>query len=351
MSEAVAWQAVTPEPRPDFKRDGRKRPLIMQPNGKRLAYTRCTTYVGAPEDLYNVHQWEKRQVSLGLAARPDLVQSVAANRTDKDELNRIADLAKEAAGASAAARRGSNIHAFSELVDQGLDLPPGLDNATLTSLAAYRDAMAPFKVNEIEVPLVNDPSKVAGTADRVITYRGNRYIADLKTGSTVELGTGKIAGQLAMYAHSRPYDVVAEKRLDHHGASVLWGLVIHLPADKPGTVALHWIDLDAGWRWCQLAGVTREFRSMKFAKWTKPFDPEARPEPSVRAVKADAKAAAEAAELAAERESIRRQIQASDTRALIEAVWKRSQRAWDASLTEVAKARISDIETTERNHA
>lgn len=338
---APAWEAVG---RTDFRRDRWKRPLIRQHDGNDLAYTRCTTFVGAPEDLFNVQRWEKRQVALGLASRTDLLLSVSAHRDDKEELNRICDQAKEAAGASAASIRGTAVHKLTELVDRGEELPRGLDPDTLKMLDAYAEAMKPFKTRDIEARLVQDRAKVAGTTDRILGYRGGIYIGDIKTGSTVELGTGKIGGQLAMYAHSRPYDVNKDERLDHHGASTLWGLIIHLPAERPGEVNLHWVDLEKGWGWCQVAGQVRAERARTFKQWTKPFEDGQKPEPKVSEVKASRKAAETARDLQQARESVRRQILASDSRDLVLTVWKREQAIWDDDLTAVAKARVAELE-------
>lgn len=336
----TTWEETA---RPDFKRDRFKRPLILQADGKRVAYTRVTTFVGAPEDTYNLEKWKMRQVALGLAARPDLVLDVSAHRDDKAHLNKVCDTALEVAGSSAAATRGTAIHAFTELIDSGRELPAGLDADTRKCLDAYSAAMAPFKVHGIEVQVVSDALRLAGTADRLISYRGNRYIADLKTGSTIELGTGKIAGQLAAYAHSRPYDVTSEARLEGHGASVSWGLVIHLPADKPGEVSLYWVNLLMGWAWVIVARQVRDQRAHNFKAWTKPFELGNRPEPT----KADKDAA-----LAAERGEIERiqrraeivkQINASPTADIIRAVWRRYAGDWDDSLTAVARERIGEI--------
>lgn len=343
MTAAPKWETVTPESAPDFRRDRFKRPLIRQADGSDLAYTRATTYVGAPEDLYNVHKWERRQVALGLAARSDLLLAVSAHRDEKGELDKLCDAAKEAAGASAASRRGTAIHKLSELVDRGEKLPPGLDAETRTCLEAYAAAMRPFKVKAIEARLVQDRAHVAGTTDRILSYRGMTYIADLKTGSTVELGAGKIAGQLAMYAHSRPYDVTTDTRTDAHGASTQYGLVIHLPAARPGEITLHWIDLETGWRWCQLAGQIRDVRAIKPGAWLKPFDPERRPEPKASELRAARREFVVSRDRASARRSILSQIAASDSRELLTAIWERETALWDDGLTQAVKERLNEI--------
>jgi hypothetical protein len=343
MTAAPMWETITPEPRPDFRRDRWKRPYVRQLDGSDVAYTRATTYVSAPEDLFNVHKWEKRQVATGLSMRPDLLLAVTAHRDDKTELNNICDAAKEAAGSSIASRRGTAIHKLSELVDSGIELPPGLDSETRKSLDAYAAAMRPFKVKRIEAQLVQDTRQVAGTTDRILTYRGMTYIADLKTGSTVDLGAGKIAGQLAMYAHSLPYDVTKDERMDAHGASVQYGLVIHLPAERPGEINLHWIDLEAGWRWCQLAGQIRAIRAIKPREWLSPFDAERRPEPKASELRAERREYIAERDRYAARRKVLKQIAASDSRELLTAIWERETAIWDDGLTEAVKERLSAI--------
>lgn len=337
------WETITLESAPDFRRDRWRRPLIRQADGSDLAYTRATTYVGAPEDLYNVHKWERRQVALGLAARSDLLLAVSAHRDEKGELDKLCDAAKEAAGASAASRRGTAIHKLSELVDRGEELPPGLDAETRACLEAYAAAMRPFKVKAIEARLVQDRARVAGTTDRILTYRGMTYIADLKTGSTVDLGAGKIGGQLAMYAHSRPYDVTTDTRTDAHGASTQYGLVIHLPAERPGEISLRWIDLETGWRWCQLAGQIRDMRAMKPGAWLKPFDAERPPEPKASELRAERREFIAARDRETARRSVLRQIAASDSRELLTAIWERESALWDDGLTQAVKERLNEI--------
>lgn len=343
MPTEPIWELVSPTIRPDFRRDRWKRPLVRQRDGSDVAYTRCTTFVGAPEDLYNVQRWEKRQVALGLAARPDLLLSVSAHRDEKAELNRICDAAKEAAGASAASTRGTAIHKLSELIDEGRELPPGLDGETRAALEAYAAAMRPFKVKAIEARLVQDRMRVAGTTDRILHYRGITYIADLKTGSTVDLGAGKIAGQLAMYAHSHPYDVTSDQRMDAHGASTQYGLVIHLPAERPGEINLHWINLEKGWRWCHVANQVRELRATKSDGWLKPFDADRHPEPKASEKRAARREYIAERDAASARRSVLRQIAASDSRELLEAIWARETAIWDEGLTEAVKARLSEI--------
>ena len=246
------------------ERDRWGRPLIVPPGGgKAVAYTRCTTYVGALEDTYNLERWKCRMTALGLAVRPDLQLAVVAHKDDKNKLNEVCDQAVEAAQASAAANTGTALHALTEQLDRG-----ELDIATVPSdyrpdVTAYQNviAAAGVKVEAIEQFGVHDGLKVAGTWDRIFNIDGRRYIADLKTGS-IEYGMGKIAMQLAVYSRCQVYDVATKTRTPLDGVDMDRGIVIHLPAGT-GKAFLWWVDINAGWEAVALATQVRAWRARK----------------------------------------------------------------------------------------
>jgi hypothetical protein len=197
-----------------------------------------------------------------MAARPDLVMAAAAtDPDDKRALDAIVDQAAEAAKAHAAATTGTALHAFTERLDRGR--PLGIVPADyVADIEAYRAATADFEHMLIEQFTVNDKLKIGGTPDRVLMYQGQAYIGDLKTGS-ITYGAAKIAMQLAVYAHSTPYDHVTQTRTPYPAdVSTTRGIVIHLPAGT-GKCELHWIDLDAGWDGVFLAGSVRQWRTTK----------------------------------------------------------------------------------------
>jgi hypothetical protein len=271
---------VTPTPpRPEVQRDRWDRPLVLDPTGKRTAYTRCTTFVSAIEDTFNLSRWAQRKVAYGLSLRPDLARQVAelsaAEETadTKAALNVLLDKAKRAGGGDDAAAMGTYMHKVTEAADLGYDpaevpMPelafPRQREEFTADLDAYVEATAPLRTRMVEAFSVLDHLKVAGTPDRVVEYQGKRYIADLKTGS-INLGALKIAAQLAVYSRSRPYDVATDERTEHHGASHEWGIVVHLPLGT-GTCTLHWVDLTTGWRAAMLCGEVRRARSSHKAR-------------------------------------------------------------------------------------
>lgn len=323
-------------PPPSVERDRYGRPMIFPPNAKKpVAYTRCTTFIDVLDDKYNLQKWQQRMVALGLAARPDLMLSVSAHKDDKDELDRICESAREHAGATVAATTGTAVHALTELVDRGQELPI-LPDAATADVEAYRAATEPLKAVEIERLVVHDRLKVAGTPDRVVEYEGERYIADIKTGS-IKYSALKIAMQLAIYAHSSMYDVTTHERTHHH-ASANRGIVIWVPAGE-AKAELYWIDLEAGWAAVQVAKEVREQRRLKFAQLTEPFGPPSRP--SLHR----AKQAEQRAQTDAERElaKVAALIDASDDADVIRGLWVRYEAIWTDDLTERAKARIAQL--------
>lgn len=304
---------------PEIARDRYGRPLVVPPGGgKAVAYTRCTTYIDVLEDKFALTKWMMRMTALGLSTRPDLMLAVAAHREDKKALDRICEDAKEAAAASAAATTGTALHALTELVDSGRDLPV-LPETAVADLMAYKTATRDLKAVHIEQFCVLDDLKVGGTPDRVVEVAGQRYIADIKTGS-IEYGILKIAMQLAVYARAATYDIGTGTRGDH-AASLERGLIIHLPAGQ-AMCSLHWVDLEVGWQAVQVAGAVREHRKTKFGDITAPYS---------------------AADGVAQRTTLADQIAACTTADEVRALWAANASRWTDALTEQAKAHITKL--------
>ena len=324
-----------PSTQPQPQRDFWKRPYVQRPEGgKPVPYTRCTTFVSAIEDTYKLGLWQQRHVARGVAFHRDLVELIAkTDADDRDEMDRLVELARERSGAGDAARLGTYLHAVTEAADRGQD--PGEVELPLQSyglldptpyvahLAAYLRATEELKAVEIEAFLVNDPLKVAGTTDRVVVYQGKRYIADLKTGRSVtEWGYHKIAAQLAMYARSRPYDFIEHQRLEPHGAELDRGILIHLPAEgeQAGTCTLWWVDLMQGWEIVQLCRNVRATRAVRSGQIFR----ELHPLPAAPLTLAD-------------------QIRLAQSRDAVTAIWRAHPQEWTDELTELAKVHIANL--------
>lgn len=334
----------------DIPRDRWGRPLIIPPEGgKPIAYTRCTTYVGALEDTYNLGRWQQRMTVAGIASRPDLHLRAASLGLPPDDdgtpareaeakrwktaMDQVVDDAREAAAASAAATIGTSLHTLTEAIDRGQDIGtiperyrPHLDN--------YRQATQTLTAVEIERFLVHDGLQIGGTADRIVRVDGHDglIIADVKTGS-IEFGAGKIAMQLAVYAHSDHYDPATGGRQPIDGIRHDLGIIIHLNA-KTGTCALYWADLAAGWEAVQLATQVRAWRARKGL--LTPADLTAT-RPAVDAVEQMTAARVDA--------SIRAAIDAAASADDLVTLWRSAaaRGAWTDLHTAAAKARLNSL--------
>lgn len=248
---------------PQVARDRYGRPVLPVPgSSKRTAYTRATTVAGAIEEYYNIGRWERRLDAIGFSQRPDLVLSIATNLDNRAELDAICDAAKEAARGSAASRIGTATHRLTEIYDSG-GVVPTVSAEASGDLHAYAATTSGLVHQAIEQFTVLDSAGIAGTPDRLSTLAGAPeigYITDIKTGSTVDLGAGKIAAQLAIYSRSVPADPETGQRSEWPvPVSQEWGLVIHLPAGQ-ATAELRWVDLTAGWQIVELALAVRAWR-------------------------------------------------------------------------------------------
>lgn len=254
-------------PSPQIPRDRYGRPLIVPPDGgKAVAYTRCTTFVDCLDDKTNLSKWMQRKVAQGLAMRPDLLMAIATlddpDGRGKAELNRICEAAMEAAQSKAAATTGTALHKFTERLDLGQDVGH-VPTEYAADLTAYTKATAGLEVVAVENFVVLDSHRVGGTFDRLVKHNGRLTIADVKTGS-IDYSMGKIAMQLAIYAHAQGYDADGGRRTPLGDVDLEQALVIHLPAGK-GKCDLVPVDIAAGWEAIPLAQQVRDWRTRKWA--------------------------------------------------------------------------------------
>lgn len=244
---------------PEPSRDSFGRPLIIPPGGgEPVTYRRCTTFIDVLGDRSNLEKWKQRQTAIGLSRRADLLLRVATAQKDNKALDKVCEWALQAAGADAGANIGTAIHSLTEQIDRGET--PEIPAAWAKDIQAYLQAVKLLTMKMIEVFVVNDELKVAGTFDRLTeTLLGVPMVADLKTGSVYD--GGKIAMQLAVYANSAIYDTETGERspLD---CSKDRGLVIHLPQGE-GKCKVYEADLVEGWKGAQLAADVWAWRAKK----------------------------------------------------------------------------------------
>lgn len=260
------------EVRTEIQRNGWGQPMVIPPGGgKRCGYKRTTTFVDVTEAQRGLMNWMKGRTAFGMGQRPDLVLAAAASRIDdKAGLLSIAEKAMEHAEGSAAATTGTALHALTQRVDEGGLLGQVPDSA-VADIEAYERATSGLIHLAVEQFRVHDDWKVAGTPDRVSMLDGEIFIADVKTGSIDY--PSKMAMQLAMYAHSLPYDVSTDERGPQtDGLNLQRAIIIHLPAGT-ATCRLVWIDIERGWEACQLAKQIWEWRAQRNLTWAVDDEP------------------------------------------------------------------------------
>jgi hypothetical protein len=341
------WEPATEPPR-----DRWGRPLVIPPDGgKAIAYTRCTTFVDTLDDPFNLTQWKRRMVAVGLSQRPDLLLRVNSlgPQPDKDtddgntyrrwkkQMDETCDAAVEAAKASASATIGTALHAITERMDRGLDIGV-VPDAYKPHLRAYEEKTRDFTAVHIERFCVYDDFRIGGTPDRVLQIDGHDklIIGDLKTGDTT-FGILKIVQQLAVYARSALYHPDTGARTPLGNVDTDRGLIIALDS-RTGVCNLQWIDLRRGWEAVLISKNVRDARTWK--DLSEPYSgPEAATLPlsptiaeeNARDLTAEAKTALEVA--------IRNANSPDD----LVTVWTRAGNQWTDHHTELARARKAEL--------
>ena len=230
------------------------------------AYQRVTTLANMLDGRHALERWGKRGVARGLTLRPDILAKIAAcPEDDIAKTDVLCEAALEAAAGSKGANMGDALHLMTARVDRGEEFrpPPPWD----VDIKAYCDlrerAGLTICPEWVEKTCVVSALNVAGTFDRIVEKAGRLWVADLKTGRSLDYAWGSIAIQLACYAHA-----------DHiwdWEASAAWrmpevdrkrALVIHLPASS-GQATLHVVDIEAGWEAAKQAAWVRDWRGRK----------------------------------------------------------------------------------------
>jgi hypothetical protein len=247
--------------------------------GKKQAWQRCTTFAKMLEDTFGLGVWQQRMVAKGLALRPDLLDVVATLevKRDAEQLNRLLEQAKDAAGSKVAANQGTVCHKHTEDVDRGDsldDVPPRYRADVTAYVKAIRDAGITIVPELIERVTAVPDLGVGGTLDRVVRDRHGKYrILDVKTGN-MDFGQLGICVQLAVYAAgvntAGVYDLDTGTWQQGPKVETDYALVAHIPVGS-GTCELLKVPIDTGWEAVQTARDVREWRKMK--RLFTPYDP------------------------------------------------------------------------------
>lgn len=244
--------------------------------GRPRQFTRVTTFCKSVSDTYLLSLWQQRMAVKGITMRPDLLARAASLDVSagRNELNKVVESAKEAAGSADRANLGSALHSFTESHDRGEDphVPPPWDD----DLAAYvalceKESLKPIP-DFIERTVYNRTFDLVGTLDRAIIHGTElhgvdqqplRRILDLKTGKSLDWGWGEIAVQLYLYASA---DLVWNKETeeweDLPPMDLDTSLVIHLPVGTK-TATLYELDLSVGEEGAHLCKRVRSWRNSR----------------------------------------------------------------------------------------
>lgn len=284
------------------KYDSYGRYKVLHPDtGKKVNWTRATTFAKSIQNPYALSMWSQRMVLKGCALRSDIVAAASTLevKADKDRMNTLVDDAKKAAGDKIAANKGTAVHSYTEDRDRAWAGLPVKDRAVpeefVPTVEAYAAIMRDFGLMPvpglIEFTTAVKQYEVAGTSDRVyrvtrditiklngrpITlYAGEYVIGDVKTGADLSYGWQEIAIQLALYAQGLNASGVWDwgtrswaRPEDENGNQIQVrtdvGIVPHLPVDRASTKAplatLYAVDLTAGWAAAVLCGQVRNWR-------------------------------------------------------------------------------------------
>ena len=233
------------------------KPLIQLPGSEETAeYDRASSFGKSIDNGAGLAYWAKCMVIKGASLDSELTASAMPLEydTDKSKLHELAERAMTLAGAGNKASSGTAMHAWTDLVDSGRELPKNVPPAVLADLDAYRRATEGLEHLAAERFVVCDELRAAGSFDRLTRVldvdpwpswlRGKVVIGDLKTGNA-EGAIAGIAVQLSIYARSCYYDIQTGERTPI-GADQGVGLVIHLPLGQ-GIAQILAVDLVVGW--------------------------------------------------------------------------------------------------------
>jgi len=253
----------------DFTRDRYGRPMVTPANGGAPEpYTRFSSHGSCLEDRFGLERWKIRTAGKGLAARADLFAQMAATPAeDTQRLDALMEQALEAGGGSIGANLGTALHEFAQHVDNGAMTTAEIPAPWAADIAAYRDTLTAAGLTVepglVEVSLVHDGLRLAGTADRFLRRSDGRLVcADLKTGKAIGPNPLAYAVQLAAYATAQGYDIPTGKRYDIGDVDHTVGLLIHVPAGR-GECHLVEVDLVAALEAAHVATIVKQWQKRK----------------------------------------------------------------------------------------
>jgi len=264
------------EQRSDYRR-ANGAPLVSDPNDptKQLRYRRPSGYAKLLDDESALTEWRIFKAMKGVASSTALAAKVnVVKDEDKSGKRSLRDEAMDKGTANEAADTGTALHAMTARMEDEHDdfEPPEQYRDDLTAYIELLDNLG-LVSDMVEVPMVNDAYRAAGTADRI--YRltkpllvpdgsvlppGTLILGDLKTGQKLDFSLPGYCVQMALYADGTLYDVVTERRMPTPPIDRSWTILIHLPVGT-GRCTAWWLSVELGLRGALLAYDVNEWRN------------------------------------------------------------------------------------------
>lgn len=333
-------------------------PLILQPDGSTIAYTRASSLGAYLTDDRFLMSWRERNLAVALGRRKDLadlcaIEPYTTGFAEPDKITKSAsgkrldgyiERALDSVIISERADRGTVVHGVTEQDYEGF-----VPISVITELASFNEWLAINDVRRVgsEIFVVNDELKVAGTFDHLFYINGfGLIIGDTKNGrNTNELGFGC---QFANYAHSEVYDpetgerislqeyVIREYGFDPGPVNQEWALLLSLKAAQDGGVGelkVSEVDIKWGYEKCLLAAQVRDSRTETAGKVLQ----------SKRLKHVKGKRAKDLAHAA-----ILERLAGAITYEELKAIWRQYQPIWTPEMTAASQKRRDELEIEER---
>ncbi|SKU88492.1 Uncharacterised protein [Mycobacteroides abscessus subsp. massiliense] len=200
--------------------------LYTPDGGRRVAYSRCSTLakdLDKPGD--GLFAWHQANAMFGLAQNPQLLNRVKAIiakggswDSSKGEIKEVINQAETIGGAMNKSSRGTSIHDFTGVLEEGNldwslvdeDMKPILDGyheciASIPGMTFLAREVFLQANDRMELPDGRVTTlRAAGSADRIVEWNGVRYMVDIKTGKDDQYRMG-VCAQLALYVMGQLY--------------------------------------------------------------------------------------------------------------------------------------------------
>ncbi len=243
----------------------------------RLAGARCANASGLTKitgDGYNLIRWSEKQIAIGFARKPELLEQVALGSSAAIAAG--IEEAKAAAGADRKAKRGTQMHWVLQCILSGQEhlLITAQQRADADALKRTMDLYRLTPTELVENIICYPVELVAGRFDAVLEKAdGTMILVDLKSGDNAVKYPQSTAVQLATYLNApwmaKLMDTKGDRTVVTEWASLpenLYrdrGYVLSLEAgEKVGS--LHSINTVSGWEAAKLA--------LRIVQWRREFN-------------------------------------------------------------------------------